>query len=221
MCALAIPLRRVQTVTVRRGWLYRMLGHASIRVETAGGPAGAATRDREWIAPLIAERETGRLLAEMLPATALQPDAWQPVHPRAFRRAVTRTLVVMSLPLAALAVTFGRVTAILAVPLVIWVLFSTRQRVRHLAWLVSDALVAYRSGWLSEAETFVRVNRLQSVTLRESPLDRRSGMAAVRVDTAGAGEWSHRVDIPYLDRSIARDLQGRLVGAAAHTRFEW
>jgi putative membrane protein len=93
--------------------------------------------------------------------------------------------------------------------------------VRRLAWLASGALVAFRSGWLSEAETFVRVNRVQSVTLRESPLDRRAGMAGVRVDTAGAGEWSHRVDVPYLARSVAADLQHRLVRSAARTDFEW
>ena len=92
---------------------------------------------------------------------------------------------------------------------------------RNLAWLASESLVAFRSGWLSQAETIVRVNRVQSVTLRESPLDRRAGMAGVRVDTAGAGERSHRVDIPYLDGWSARDLQRRLAGAAARTDFQW
>ena len=35
-------------------------------------------------------------------------------------------------------------------------------------------------------------------------------MARVRVDTAGAGQFSHRVDIPYLDHTIARRLADRL-----------
>jgi hypothetical protein len=46
-------------------------------------------------------------------------------------------------------------------------------------------------------------------------------MARVGVDTAGAGERSHRVDIPYLARSVAADLQHRLVHSAARTDFEW
>ena len=219
--AATIPLRRIQTVTVRRGWLHRALGHASMRVETAGGPAGAASRDREWIAPLVRERETRALLAQMLPVAALQPDAWQPVHPRAFRRAVKPVLAAALIATVALVLAFGWAIALLAIPMLIWALVSTRQHVRGLAWLASGALVAFRSGWLSEAETFVRVNRVQSVSLQESPLDRRSGMARVRVDTAGAGEWSHRVDIPYLARSIAVELQRRLVRSAARTDFEW
>ena len=34
--------------------------------------------------------------------------------------------------------------------------------------------------------------------MTQSPFDRRHRMASVRVDTAGAGDASHRVDIPYL-----------------------
>jgi membrane protein YdbS with pleckstrin-like domain len=46
-------------------------------------------------------------------------------------------------------------------------------------------------------------------------------MARVRVDTAGAGERSHRVDIPYLSREAARDLHDQLATGAATTEFRW
>jgi hypothetical protein len=46
-------------------------------------------------------------------------------------------------------------------------------------------------------------------------------MARVRVDTAGAGDFSHRVDIPYLDQEIARGLALKLSAAAASTSFRW
>jgi hypothetical protein len=46
-------------------------------------------------------------------------------------------------------------------------------------------------------------------------------MARVRVDTAGAGESSHRVDIPYLARETAAGLQLRLAAQAAGTEFSW
>lgn len=216
-----IPLRRVQTVTVHRGWLQRQLSRASIRVETAGGRAGAATRDREWVAPLIADADVGALLAEILPGHDPAVEGWQPVHPRAFRRAIKPALIVALVPAAVLTVALGWRASVLAIPFIAWVAFSTRQQVRSLAWLTSDAFVAFRSGWLSQAETRVRVNRIQGVTLRESPFDRRAHMAGVRVDTAGAGERSHRVDIPYLDARTAREVQQRLAHAAARTVFQW
>ena len=46
-------------------------------------------------------------------------------------------------------------------------------------------------------------------------------MARVRVDTAGAGGSSHRVDIPYLSLETARELCGRLTFEAARTELRW
>jgi hypothetical protein len=46
-------------------------------------------------------------------------------------------------------------------------------------------------------------------------------MASVRVDTAGAGDGSHRVDIPYLPVEKAAELFGELGTAAARTAFRW
>jgi membrane protein YdbS with pleckstrin-like domain len=81
--------------------------------------------------------------------------------------------------------------------------------------------VAFKSGWLWRSTTIARVSRIQAVSLRESPFDRRAAMARVRVDTAGAHERSHRIDIPYLGRDDAADLQLRLAARAADTQFHW
>jgi membrane protein YdbS with pleckstrin-like domain len=81
--------------------------------------------------------------------------------------------------------------------------------------------VMMRSGWIWRQITLARVNKIQAVAMHESPFDRRAAMARVRVDTAGAGQFSHRVDIPYLDHDIARNLAHRLSMNAASTAFRW
>lgn len=219
--AATIPVRRIQTVTVRRGWLARRLERASIRVETAGGRTRSAAGEREWVAPIVRECDVAALLREVLPGAPVPDDGWQPVHPRAFRRAVKPVLIIAGIVSIALLVRFGWRPLIVLSPLLAWAMVSTRQHVRHLAWRVSSSAIAFRSGWLSQAETIVRANRVQSVTRRQTPFDRRARMARVRVDTAGAGERSHRVDIPYLDQATAHDLQRHLAAAAAHTSFQW
>ena len=60
-----------------------------------------------------------------------------------------------------------------------------------------------RSGWIWQQITLARVNKIQAVAMHQTPFDRRAAMARVRVDTAGAGEFSHRVDIP-VSRSRGR-----------------
>jgi putative membrane protein len=216
-----IPLRRVQTVTIEQGWLHRRLGRASVRVETAGGQAGSAVRDREWVAPLIRVERVPQLVAEILPGVELAEATWQPVHPRAFRRAVKRTLLVALVVTVATVAVIGWRGLVLAVPLVAWAVVTARLHVRHLGWAATDEWVAFRSGWLTRRQTLVKVNRLQAVSTRASPLDRRAAMARVRVDTAGAGDRSHRVDIPYLGADVADALRDHLVAQAASTTFRW
>ena len=216
-----IPLGRVQTLTIHQGWLHRWFDRASIRVETAGGRAGAAVRDREWVAPLIRVGHVAGLVSAIVPEVALGAVEWQAVHPRAFRRAVKRALAVVAVFSAIALLALGPRALILVLPVVAWTVVSTRQHVKHLGWSATDGMVAFRSGWLRRSETIIRVNRIQAVTAYESPLDRRARMARVRVDTAGAGERSHRVDIPYLADDVARALAERLAGQAAETAFRW
>jgi membrane protein YdbS with pleckstrin-like domain len=78
-----------------------------------------------------------------------------------------------------------------------------------------------RSGWLTRQITIARVNKIQAVATYQSPFDRHAAMARVRVDTAGGREFSHRLEIPYLDHHLASLLASRLSAAAANTTFRW
>ena len=216
-----IPAHRVQTLTIEQGWLHRRLGRASVRVETAGGQAGASTRDREWVAPIIRREDLPALLAEVMPGIDLERASWQPVHPRAFRRAIKPALAVTGLVTAAFLLVLGLRGLVLAVPLVAWVVFSTHRRVAALGWTADDTMVSFRSGWITRRRTVARVSKIQAAATRQSPLDRRAAMARVRVDTAGAGESSHRIDIPYLPEAVARDVCRMLANRAAQTEFRW
>lgn len=217
-----VPIRRVQTITIRSGPLHRWLDRATVRVETAGGAGGkSATHVREWLAPLIRQRELPALLQGVLPGFDLSAMTWQPVHPRAFARAVKPGLVVTAIVTLVAALTIGWGAIGIVTLMLPWTIVSARQYVRHLAWAESDEMVVMRSGWIWRQMTLARVNKIQSVAMHQSPFDRRAAMARVRVDTAGARELSHRIDVPYLDVGIARDLHQRLSDHAAVTAFKW
>jgi putative membrane protein len=219
-----IPLRRVQAITIGAGPLYRLLKRATVRVATAGGAGAknqAAARGREWLAPLIRQDALPNLLQHVIPGFDLNAVAWQPVHPRAFARAVKPRLLVTVLATAVAALAIGWAAIPLAIALLLWSIVGARQYVAHLGWAEGDEVVMMRSGWLRHQVTLARVNKIQAVTMHETPFDRRAAMARVRVDTAGAGEFSHRVDVPFLDRDVARGLAERLSTYAANTAFRW
>jgi membrane protein YdbS with pleckstrin-like domain len=86
--------------------------------------------------------------------------------------------------------------------------------------LVGDA-IAFKSGWLWRRMTVARFSKIQVVMRLESPFDRRTGMAGVRVDTAGAAHAEHIVAIPFLAAETATTLASTLEDRAAETAFRW
>ena len=223
--AATVPIRRVQTITVSAGPLHRWLDRATVRVATAGGAGKqkdrSASRGREWLAPLIRREALPHLLQQIVPGFDLHAVAWQPLHPRAFARAVKPSLLFSAVVTLAAAVLIGWGAIGIAIVMLLWSIVATRQYVAHVGWAEGDEVVMMRSGWLWQQTTLARVNKIQAVAMRQTPFDRRAAMATVRVDTAGAGELSHRVAIPYLDQEVASGLAGRLSAAAANTAFRW
>ena len=219
-----IPLRRVQTLTIREAPLQRLVKRMSVRVETAGGqgsPQAGPKKPREWLAPIVRRSAVPALVREVLPGFDMDVLDWHPLHPRAFGRALKPALIIgaaMTLPLFGL---FGWF-AILVLPFIsAWMTVVAWKGVQHMQWTVADDAVVFRSGWLWRNVTIAPVVKIQTVACTESPFDRRAMMAGVRVDTAGASERSHRVAIPYLARETAKALHERLSAQAAQTTFRW
>lgn len=218
-----IPLRRIQTLTIREGPLHRLFGRASVKVDTAGADGGGEDKatQREWLAPILRRDELPGLVREVLPGLDLAAVAWTAAPPRAFRRELKQWLLV-TLPLALPFAPFLRWWALALLPLLLaWAYFGARQSIKHLGWAVTEDAVLFRSGWLWRKVSLARFGKIQAVSIHESPFDRRAAMARVRVDTAGAKDLSHRVDIPYLPRETARELCDLLAGQAALTAFRW
>ena len=237
--ATTVPLRRIQSITVEQGPLQRLAGRVGVRVETAGGggvPAGGMSVDfgegsggasRQWLAPTVRVEALPPLLHAVLPDLDPAALAWQGPHPRALRRALRRSLLqttlIAILPIHVAAVGLGIGLWVYAVlPLLLaWTAVVTRQNIRRLAWGMTEPIVAFRSGWIWQRTVLARTAKIQVVTRLESPFDRRTDMGRVRADTAGGGEWSARVDIPYLPRDVADGLYARLAARAASTGFRW
>ncbi len=220
--ATTIPLRRIQTVTIREGPLHRLFGRASVKVDTAGAEGGEDNaKQREWLAPIIRRAELPGLIREVLPGLDLAAVSWNAAPSRAFQRKLKRWLLV-TLPIALPLIPLLRWwdLALLSV-LFLGAFVGARQSVTHLGWAVTGDAVLFRSGWLWRQVSVARFSKIQAVAIHESPFDRRAAMARVRVDTAGAKDLAHRVDIPYLPRETARELCDFLAMQAARTAFRW
>lgn len=219
-----IPLGGIQTVTVLQGPLHRLFGRASIRVETAGGHAeddDGEAQQREWLAPLLPAGDVPRLLAEVLPGEDVDRLEWQRVHPRALRRALKRSfLVVGALSILPLFLPGFWDLALVAALFVI-VGIDAKRSIARLGYALTDRAVRFHSGWFFRATTVARFRKIQAVALRETPFNRRRAMARVHVDTAGATATEYPIATPYLGVDVAHALRRRLVVEATRTAFRW
>lgn len=217
-----VPLHRIQTLTTREGPLHRLFKTASVRVDTAGSVAkegGGATR--ESLAPIIRVDHLSQLLREVMPDLDMAGVSWRPLDPRAFRRVFKSSMILASALTGSVAVLLKWWTLPVLSLLTVWAYVHARLYVKHAGWSLTDRAVLFRSGSLWKRVSVARFTKIQAVTLNESPFDRRARMASVRVDTAGAGDVSHRVHIPYLARDTARRVYELLSGEAARTAFRW
>jgi putative membrane protein len=220
-----IPRHRIQLLSLKQGPLQRWLGRASIQVETAGGreeDEGSAV-DRLWIAPLIRERAVAGLLQKVQPAIDLDALDWQPLAPGARRRLLRKSIMLVLLATAGLCVVlnlnpWGLLLLVPGLPLAF---VHATLYVRHAAYTVAGGAIYYRSGWWERRMSTVRCSKIQALSLKESPFDRRNGMAGLAVDTAGAGRIGHRVQIRYLVAGTARELLESLFREASLTAFRW
>jgi putative membrane protein len=233
-----IPVHRIQLVTVSVSLLHRWFGRASIDLETAGaadtnsglgGGASGAANTRQWLAPIIETDRAAALVREVLPEVDIEAVEWKPIEARAVRRIVNRIAMVLTPVTIGLALLF----ALTPIPLSGWnalwlpaVMLTSawlvsRQWVRRTGYALTDHAILFRSGWLGRQISAVRFINMQTVSMTQSPFDRRKRMASVAVDTAGAGGMGHRIQIPFLDVEVAERILRRLYDETRATEFRW
>jgi putative membrane protein len=155
-----------------------------------------------------------------VPSVTLHDIEWQPVHPRAVRRALVRTLFVAACASFLIISTLHAIPEIALGLLFGWAVLYAWKFVAHLGWAFAGDALVFRSGWLWRQVTIARFSKVQVVNRRESPFDRRLGMASVTVDTAAASA-GHALVIPFLAAGTASKLAATLSRHAAQTAFKW
>ena len=160
-------------------------------------------------------------MRQVLPGFELDSLAWQPLHPRAFRRALKPALVLAILTAVPFVFWFGWAGLVVLAFTVPSLLTLAWSRVRRTHWAATEDALVLRSGWFWRQITVVPIAKIQVVGRDESPFDRRTAMAGVRVDTAGSASPVHRISIPYLARETAAALYERLAVQTAQTDLRW
>lgn len=209
----ALLRRRIQSFTVRETQFHRWFKRRSLRVDSAAS-IGEAEHSLRDIVPIASPERLDALIDDILgPRASWPPATWHALHPAAWRRRFV-PISVITVFLAAFATWLLKPWGLVVIALIPLWFIRARFWARHARYADEGGIVAMREGWLDRTWRFADTSKLQGAILRQSPFDRRRGMATVSLDTAGAGEKEPRLTIPYLPEAEARALVDRLMANA-------
>jgi putative membrane protein len=211
--AASAPRDKIQRLLFEETWLARRLGRRWLACDVAAGAPREGQDDRarlHWLAPIGTPEQIRTVAEEVAPGLTPEALAWRALHPRAWRRLFTPAAILWSFVATVAALKAGAVAGLGWLVALLLSYVAARGEARFAAYAFDGRRVAYRSGWLRRRWTLVRVDKGQAVRLSSSPFDRRHGMAAVELDTAGAAPGAPRLLIPFLAEAEARGLVEQL-----------
>jgi putative membrane protein len=221
--ASSLPRRRIQTLKIEEKLLRRWLGLAALRADTSGSRRDDKDDNtgRDTLLPLARRAEIEDLLPRIFPDFHADEMEWRRVSPLAVRRGFNKgAIVCMLLAIVSFIVQRSLLAAwpLLLLPLIY---FISRANYRSLGYALSEHHLRTRRGWLGRATHIVPLNKIQAVEIRQSPFERRWGLATLSVDTAGQAYTGGGPQINNLPLPVARALAEVLAHRAAATRYRW
>ncbi|MCR9245252.1 MAG: PH domain-containing protein [bacterium] len=209
---------RIQRLVMRAPILARLLGRRTLACDVAvqRQDDNADELGRlHWLAPIATPAATDRLIAELDPAMAFADRQWQPLHRDAWRRELKGWVIAALIAGVVLWFPLRHLTVVPVLALLILGWFGSRGWARFAAWSWDGRALSYRAGWLVREWTTALIANGHSASLRESPFDRRRGMATIGLSTQGAGRMLFPLRIPYLPMVTARQLHRELTTTMA------
>jgi putative membrane protein len=201
-----IPLRRVQVAIVETGWLRRIFGWCSLQFQTLGTDPGQS--GHQDVAPFARRTEIVPLLSEIGIGRLPDDDAYH----RVSRLTIARRWLAEIVPLVCvvlLGAIFVPAVLLLCLPLSLLGGLAVLQWRRH-RYLLADGALYVREGILKPRLWIVPFARLQSLSVRRGPLQRRFGLATLEIDTAGASVF-RAPSVRDLERGAAEHLASHLM----------
>jgi putative membrane protein len=219
----SLPRRRIQVLEIEEKFLRRLVGLATLRADTSGGKREGEddNEGRDVLLPVARRDEIDALLPAILPDYEHDGGEWRQVSRLAVRRGVVEGAV-LCLGVSGLFFALNRSPfafwPLALLPLVWWLNVNSYRR---LGYALGERYFRTRRGWLGRSTHITPINKIQAVVLKQSPFDRRLGLASISVDTAGQAYTKGGPRIENLPLEEARALARALAQRASITPFRW
>lgn len=202
---ISMPITRIQAVRIDESWLRKLLGLATIYVDTAGveqtSNQGQQVVGSKAMVPVARKQDVAALMHGLLPEAEVFPAV------RGLSRRALRFYLLVPTLLAALIVGVILVTSawFLYPPALSWtigvtiVVAAITAAVRARQWRTSgagtnDVAITLQSGVLGIKRTRLTRSRIQSLTVEQNPFQKRAKLASLKtVSVSGSSKATYGV----------------------------
>jgi putative membrane protein len=193
-----VPLPRIQAVTVVAPLFRRWFGLCTVQADTAGFVLDQTNDSTNIVCPIIKMDKVPEFLKNIFPNLQLSSFTWNSIHPKVIVRGTMIGSVKGLLLLALLGIRPHGFNNLQYDPSV----FYYSPVVVLLVWLIARAsylragfdwsseFVAIRRGVIVNTLTILPVGKVQSISVTQSFVQRRWGMADIRIQYAGRSAFS-------------------------------
>ena len=213
-----LPRNRIQAVWVEENAVRRVLGLATVRVDVAGRAGDQDARVSAVLLPLGSRAQAHALVQRLLHRPDGEPPVLQPMPATARRRRLVRAGLAVAV-IAAGGVLDVRLVAVAAVAAPV-LAAAALSAYRALGWARDEDLTITRSGVLVRRTAHVRDANLQSLSLGQTPFQRRLGLATLRLEIARSpgGRDPRLTDVAASDgRRLLHELRTHAQGSHSAT----
>ncbi|MCH7903268.1 MAG: PH domain-containing protein [Armatimonadetes bacterium] len=203
-----VPLSRVQVMRTTETLIQRALKLCKLYVETAGSFSEKDMGGSSLVSPLLESKRLPTIARSVLPDKLDQPLIWKPVSKRTVRKHFQVRLVGFGVLIAVSSFFFGPVAFYALIPAALLAWLTGVIAYKTLAYGIGEKVLGSRLGLLNRWTWYVPHEKIQAVTMRQSPFQRRLDLISVSLFTgaSGPGSVASVIDLRSADAENLADL---------------
>jgi putative membrane protein len=202
-----IPRKRMQLALLDRGLLRRLFGYSELTFQTLGSGAGEGQQGPQSAAPLATAAEVATILDASGSFRTADPGSLEMVS----RRRILRMMVPLGIPLLAIGIaSLFLAPMLLLLPILALAIAHALIERRYHRLGIADDLLFIQRGVLHRRQWIIPLDKVQSLRLDRSWLQRRLRLSTLHVDTAGA-PLLRGANIADLDERRAREVMAQIM----------
>jgi putative membrane protein len=197
-----IPLNRIQAVRISENLIRQPIGYASAYLESAGGSAIDQESSKVIILPIVKKSRIPDLLEPYLKEYQFRTKLI-PAPPRAYTRYLVKGWILV-IPVILMVSWFfrpwGYVSLLLLGISALW----SYLKYKDAGWSINEGLLTFRYRNIVKSTVFMRKNKVQSFSVKESYFQRKKKLATVEaiVKSGHGGTGGRVVDLEKKDADV-------------------